>query len=94
MRVFNDAYEEWMAKQITEEKSPRRKEFLRKGLGHGITEYLRFIWFPAIENFDHLHAEYEVRDFNNGYRYLDLAFMPGDAKGCIEVQDFRVMPEI
>lgn len=89
MRVFNDAYEEWMAKQIAEEKSPRRKEFLRKGLGHGITEYLRFIWFPAIGNFDHLHAEYEVRDFNNGYRYLDLAFMPGDAKGCIEVQDFR-----
>ncbi|MDQ0114230.1 hypothetical protein J2T15_003685 [Paenibacillus harenae] len=87
--MFKNAYEEWMARQIAEEKSHRRKEFLRKGLGHGTMEYLRLIWYPAIGNFDHLYAEYEVRDFNNGYRYLDLAYMPEDVKGCIEVQDFR-----
>jgi hypothetical protein len=29
-----------------------------------------------------------VRDFNNGFRYLDLAFLPGDAKGDIEIQDY------
>ncbi|MDQ0058769.1 hypothetical protein [Paenibacillus harenae] len=81
--MFKDAYEEWMARQIAEEKSHRRKEFLRKGLGHGTMEYLRLIWNPAIGNFDHLYAEYEVRDFNNGYRYLDPAYMPED-----------VMPEI
>jgi len=50
---------------------------------------LRLIWFPAIGNLDHLYPEYEVRDFNNGYRYLDLAYMPGNAKGCIEIQDYR-----
>jgi hypothetical protein len=26
--------------------------------------------------------------FNNGYRYLDLAYMPGGAKGGIEIQGY------
>ena len=54
----------------------RRRELLEKGLGHGTIEFLRCIWFPAIGNFNHLYPEWEVRDFNNGYRYLDLAYMP------------------
>ncbi|WP_254450456.1 transcriptional regulator [Cohnella herbarum] len=40
-------------------------------------------------NLDHLYPEYEVRDMNNGYRYLDLAYMPPSAKGCIEIHDYR-----
>lgn len=63
-------------------------EFLNKGLGHGTVEFLRSIWFPAVGNFKSLYAEWEVRDFNNGYRYLDLAYMPGGAKGGIEIQGF------
>ncbi|MDQ6418538.1 transcriptional regulator [Paenibacillus sp. LHD-117] len=89
MRLFDDIYENWLAKQIVEESSPRRQEFLRKGLGHGTVQFLRSIWLPTIGNLDHLYPEYEVRDFNNGYRYLDLAYMPGGAKGCIEIQDYR-----
>ncbi|MNC41556.1 hypothetical protein D3C75_903270 [compost metagenome] len=51
---------------------------------------MRLIWFPAIGNLDHLYPEYEVRDMNNGCRYLDLAYLPGNgAKGCIEIQDYR-----
>jgi hypothetical protein len=30
-----------------------------------------------------------VRDLNNRFRYLDLAYMPGGEKGCIEIQDYR-----
>lgn len=44
--------------------------------------------FPAIGNFNDLHPEWEVRDFGNGYRYLDLAYMPGDARGGIEIQGY------
>jgi hypothetical protein len=44
--------------------------------------------FPAVGNFNHLHPEWEVRDFNNGYRYLDLAYMPVGAKGGIEIQGY------
>ncbi|MDF2724566.1 MAG: hypothetical protein K0Q59_4241 [Paenibacillus sp.] len=72
-----------------EEHNPRRRELLEKGLGHGTYEFLRSVWFPAVKSFDHLYPEWEVRDFHNGYRYLDLAYMPGgDLKGGIEIQGF------
>lgn len=89
MNLFEVSFSRWMNSQIEAEKSSRRREFLAKGLSHGTVEFLRSIWYPAIGNFDHLYAEYEIRDFNNGYRYLDLAYMPGGAKGCIEIQDYR-----
>lgn len=47
----------------------------KKGLSHGTVTLLRSIWFPVIGNLNDLHPEYEVRDFNNRYRYLDLAYM-------------------
>lgn len=87
--MFDEIYEKWLANQIQEEMSPRRKELLQKGLGHGTVEFLRSIWFPAVGNLEHLYPEYEIRDFSNGYRYLDLAYMPGGAKGCIEIHGYR-----
>lgn len=89
MSRYNDVYMEWLNRQIDEESNPRRREFLKKGLSRGTTDFLRLIWYPAIGNLDYLYPEYEVRDFNNGYRYLDLAYRPGNAKGCIEIQDYR-----
>lgn len=86
---FDQAYEEWMHAMITQETNPRRLELLEKGLGHGTVEFLRLIWYPAVRNFNHLYPEWEVRDFHNGYRYLDLAYMPGgEPKGSIEIQGY------
>jgi len=86
--MFRKEYEVWIQKQIEQEKNHRRRELLEKGLSHGTVEFLRSIWYPVIGNFDHLYPEWEVRDFNNGYRYLDLAFLPGNVKGDIEIQDY------
>ncbi|MFD2044221.1 transcriptional regulator [Ornithinibacillus salinisoli] len=88
MLRFEQTYNDWIEKHISEEKNHRRREILEKGLGHGTIEFLRSIWFPTVGNFNHLYPEWEVRDFNNGYRYLDLAYRPGDAKGCIEIQGY------
>jgi hypothetical protein len=85
---FEQKFEEWIEKNLTEEVNPRRREVLEKGLGYGTVEFLRTIWFPSVGNFDHLYPEWEVRDFNNRYRYLDLAYMPNGAKGCIEIQGY------
>ncbi|MFC4598732.1 transcriptional regulator [Cohnella hongkongensis] len=87
--LFEEVYERWLSKQIAEEKNLRRRELLKKGLSHGTVTFLRTIWFPVIGSLDHLYAEYEVRDLNNKYRYLDLAYMPGGVKGCVEIQDYR-----
>ncbi|MOA07674.1 hypothetical protein D3C78_1273830 [compost metagenome] len=81
MSQFESKYEEWLQLNINSAENHRRSELLQKGLGHGTIEFLRSIWFPAVGNFDHLYPEWEVRDFNNGYRYLDLAYMPGGVKG-------------
>jgi hypothetical protein len=89
LTIFETKLEEWIAKQKAEEANPRRREFLNKELGHGTIEFLKLIWFPTIGNFEHLYAEWEVRDLHKGYRYLDLAYMPGGAKGCIEVHGYR-----
>ena len=88
MSRFDQQYEQWIHTNILNEKNPRRLEILNKGLGHGTVEFLRAVWFPAIGHFNDLHPEWEVRDFSNGYRYLDLAYMPGDARGGIEIQGY------
>lgn len=88
LTLFEHAYKAWLQQQIAEEKSARRREILSDGLGHGTVEFLRKIWFPTIQNFDHLYPEYEVRDLHNRIRYLDLAYMPGGDKGCIEIHGF------
>jgi hypothetical protein len=87
--MFKKEYEMWMQKQVEQEKNHRRREFLQKGLSHGTVEFLRLIWFPAIGNFDYLFPEWEVRDYNRGYRYLDLAFLPEGVKGDIEIHYYR-----
>ena len=85
---FEHAFETFMHSQLAAETNGRRKERLEKGLGHGETEFLRTIWHPLIGHFEHLYPKWEVRDFTNGYRYLDLVYMPGDARGVIEIQGY------
>ncbi|HEY0828121.1 MAG TPA: transcriptional regulator [Bacilli bacterium] len=86
---FEQAFDQFMHSQITSETNGRRKELLEKGLGHGETEFLRSVWYPAAGNFDHLLPEWEVRDLGNGYRYLDMAYMPANVKSTIEIQGYR-----
>lgn len=89
MSRFEQAYEEWLGQEIANENNHRRRELLEKGLGQGTYEFLRCIWYPTVKNFNHLHPEWEVRDFNNGFRYLDLAYLPGGgAKGSFEIQGY------
>ncbi|GGF86600.1 hypothetical protein GCM10010912_34870 [Paenibacillus albidus] len=90
MSRFEQQYGKWLKSNLENESNHRRRELLGKGLGHGTFEFLRTVWFPPIGNLDHLFPEWEVRDFNNGYRYLDLAYIPGGVKGGIEIQGPRL----
>ncbi|NGZ77903.1 transcriptional regulator [Saccharibacillus alkalitolerans] len=85
---FEETYAQWLAAQIEAEDGVRRLELLKRGLGHGTIEFLRRVWYPAVGNLDDLHAEWEVRDYHGGYRYIDLAYRPGGAKGAIEIQGY------
>lgn len=47
---FDEAYENWLSAQIAEEKNPRRRELLSKGLSYGTITFLKKIWYPVIGN--------------------------------------------
>jgi len=80
---FDTAYEAFMTKH----RRLRRGRRLRRLIdGHGYLEklILQNIWWPAIGHFDDLHPEYEVRDFRDGTRFLDYAWLPGPLKLNVE----------
>ncbi|GAS83910.1 hypothetical protein [Paenibacillus amylolyticus] len=86
---FDEAYEVWMHSLLEKETNPRVLSRIENGLEHGTLEFLRSVWFPVMKSFNHLQPEWEVRDFHNGYRYLDLAYLPGNGvKGGIEIQGY------
>lgn len=86
---FEQAYEEWMHSILEKETNVRVRSRIENGLEHGTLEFLRSVWFPVVRNFNYLQPEWEVRDFHNGYRYLDLAYLPGNGvKGGIEIQGY------
>lgn len=89
MNHFEKVLDGWLLQQIAQETNHRRREILQKGLGHGTTEFLQKIWFPAVGHFNGLYPEWEVRDYGNKYRYLDLAYLQGNVKGCIEIHGYR-----
>lgn len=87
---FEQAYEEWIHSLLEKETNLRVRSRIENGLEHGTLEFLRSVWFPVVRNFNHLQPEWEVQDFHNGYRYLDLAYLPGNGvKGGIEIQGYR-----
>lgn len=43
MLQFEQKFEEWLQKNIYEDKNHRRREILKKGLGHGTIEFLRTV---------------------------------------------------
>lgn len=86
---FEQAYEEWLHSLLIKEDNQRIRARIENGLEHGTLEFLRSVWFPVVRNFNRLYPEWEVRDFHNGYRYLDLAYLPDNGiKGGIEIQGY------
>lgn len=71
---FEKDYAQWMERHLTS-RSGERLRRLREGHKYGEKLFLSQAWYPAIGNFDDLHPEYEVFDYQDGNRYLDHAFI-------------------
>ncbi|MDB5052432.1 MAG: hypothetical protein JWM44_482 [Bacilli bacterium] len=48
MSQFDQKYSQWLKHNIDSEKNQRRRELLKKRLGHRTVELLRRIWFPVV----------------------------------------------
>lgn len=81
---FQTAYDEFIKLHAQNEKvsAVQRIEF---GLEHAEKLFLENIWWPAFRNFKYLYPQYEIRDFKEGRRYIDFAYIHGHFRIAIEI---------
>jgi len=82
-----DTYEAWMKKQAAGSKGERKRR-LNRDSNHSEKQFALKVWLEAFGHFARLHAEYEVRDFKDGWRYLDFAYLVEGFKIAIEIDGF------
>jgi very-short-patch-repair endonuclease len=85
--MVQDQYQAWMNKQIRTSNGERSRR-LREGHGHAEKLFAQSVWLPAAGQYEHLHAEYEVSDFRDGVRFIDLAYLRPPHKIAIEIDGF------
>lgn len=56
-------------------RSGERLRRLVEGHGHAEKLFLEGLWWQAVGHFQHLHPEYEVKDFQDGTRFIDFAYI-------------------
>lgn len=84
---FGRAYARFMEEQINGSSGERKRRLL-SDKRYAETLFLKEVWWPAFLSFRRLFAEYEIRDFKDGWRYLDFAFIVNAVLICIEIDPF------
>ncbi|WP_239618663.1 helix-turn-helix domain-containing protein [Cohnella mopanensis] len=88
--MFEVTYESWMNVQRTKSKGERKRR-LTDISNHAEKMFLAQVWWPSFGHFANLNAEFAVRDFKDGWRYLDFAFITEGYKICIEVDGYGTL---
>ncbi|WP_321166669.1 hypothetical protein [Paenibacillus sp. Soil787] len=83
-----------LAHQSFIEKHHARRSGERKGRlirGHNYAEkmLLQQVWWPIFGNFDNLHPEYEIYDWNRKSQFLDFAFLTPFGRFGIECDGYQ-----
>ncbi|MCY9516595.1 hypothetical protein [Paenibacillus apiarius] len=85
---FETAHAAFLDDHRTHRSGERKGRLLR---GHQYAEklLLKNVWWPLFGNFDNLHPEYEVYDWNRKSQFLDVAFLPPFGKFGLECDGFQ-----
>ncbi|MCY9661513.1 hypothetical protein P5G65_20450 [Paenibacillus chondroitinus] len=70
-------------------RSGERKGRLVRGHAYAEKLFLQQVWMPLFGNFDNLHPEYEIYDWNRKSQFLDFAYMTPFGKFGIECDGFQ-----
>lgn len=74
----------------TEARYGERRGRLERGHQYAEKLFLQNVWWPLFGNFDHLHPEYEIHDWNRRSQFLDFAFLSENgARIGIECDGFQ-----
>jgi very-short-patch-repair endonuclease len=84
---YEATYDAMMTKHLKESTGERKRK-LQKGLEHAQKIFLQNVWWPAFEHFHNLSPEFEIRDFKDGWRYLDFAWLLDNYKIAIEIDGY------
>lgn len=84
---WNEAYGIWL-KEHEGRRSGERLRRLKEGHGHAEKLSLEQIWWPAIGHFRYLHPEYEVKDFQDGSRFIDYAYIRAPFRVAVEIDGY------
>jgi very-short-patch-repair endonuclease len=84
MMDFIAGYEEFINTH-REIRTGARLRRLRSELGHAEQKFLKNVWWPMFHHFENLHPEYEIRDYKEGYRYIDFAYILPYFRVAIEI---------
>ena len=84
---FQQEYEAFVRWHQTR-RSGERLRRLREGHGHAEKLFLEGLWWPVVGHFQYLHPEYEVKDFQDGTRFLDFAYLRSPFRIGIEIDGF------
>ena len=84
------AYAAWIRKHEKMRKagSARRRRLLERD-DFGERKFAVDVWLQAVGHFENLHPEYEVLDYRDGSRFLDLAYIRPPYRTCIEIDGFE-----
>ncbi|KRF18723.1 hypothetical protein ASG93_10515 [Paenibacillus sp. Soil787] len=81
------AHENYLSQHLAIRTGERLRR-LKEGHGHAEKAFLHQVWWQAFSNFNDLHPEYEVKDFRDGTRFLDFAFLRHSLKLAIEIDGY------
>ncbi|XEC95339.1 hypothetical protein AB6A23_01805 [Paenibacillus tarimensis] len=86
---FNKTHSEFLTKHLKQSTGNRLKRLqTENGHGHAEKAFMRTVWWPVFHHFDGLEPEYELRDFKDGVRFLDFAYISGSMKLAIEIDGY------
>ncbi|WP_407923681.1 helix-turn-helix domain-containing protein [Cohnella fermenti] len=83
---LREPHAKWLKKEIASCTGERRRRI--EGERYAETLFVINVWWPAFGRLEGLQPEFEVRDFRDGWRYLDFAFITRGMKVCIEIDPF------
>lgn len=81
---FEQAYRELLEHQ-TGLGHKRPEEMADKDRQHAERMFLQRVWWPGFQSFANLYPEYAVRDYKDGKRYIDFAYIHEPWRIAIEI---------
>jgi very-short-patch-repair endonuclease len=84
---FEQAHQLWLADHLMR-RTGERKGRLERGHRHGERLFLKNVWWPVMRNLEHLHPEYEVKDWRRKSYFIDFAWLPGHIKVAFEIKGY------